>query len=215
MKNAGLGVLALLFLAGGMVLYRQQAALAERLDALERRPLALPKPAALPFQPREEADPGPSPAGAPRESSRASTAPSAAVPPPAVAEAFAPAQREAIAREVERQVERRSPGVNFASPEDPVALMEKELGLSPAQKIRIAELWARREEEQRKLFQGDAFTGGPAEHLQRIHELEERYETAIKRELDFSQQEKYAQLKKDGRLMPGVVFRVHLSDPAK
>ncbi len=197
--------LGLIFLLTCAALYTRQSALADRLEALERRSAAAPRTVVVPppALPRADEEHRPSPrVEAPRQ---AVAGPAPAAPP------SGDVLREAVAREVERQMEARRPSIaTFSSPEDPLAMLEKELGLSPAQKIRIAELWKRREEDQRKLFEGGALKGGPGEHFKKVQELEEKYETAVNLELDFTQQERYAQLKKEGRLHNGVVFRVQV-----
>ena len=206
MKNALWGVVGLALLLAVVAQYRRQEALAERLDALERRapPTAhapVPAPAVEPERPIESAP-------APAVATPLERTPAAARTP--AVDVLTPAQREAIAKEVERQVEKRGPSIGAVHRfEEPMVVMERELGLSPAQKVRIEELFKRREEEQRKFFE-EGFKGGPGAHAKAVQELEERYDTAIRQHLDFSQQQKYEELKKDGRLMSGVVFRVQL-----
>jgi hypothetical protein len=216
MKNALLGAVALVLLLAAAALYRRQEALAERLDVLERRGVPTARaiaPVAAEAEPERRVEPVR--AAATPSAPERTPAPARPTPPPAaVVDAFTPAQHDAIGREVERQLRARPAALGFQTPEDPLEVMEKELGLSPAQKLRIAELFKAREEEQRKLL-ADGFKGGPAEHMKAVQELEARHETAIQQQLDFAQQQKYEQLKKDGRLVPGVVFRVQLKADAK
>lgn len=212
MKNslliAGMAVLALV--CG--VLFGRLGAISERLEALERRGLGQrtastsTPPSVVPEAPSVEA------------ALRSETARPMVVAPPIGAAAPSPAVppaptalQDAVAKEVERQLQARGPSIAFSGPQDPLTVLEKELGLSPAQKIRIGELFQQRDEEQRKLFE----KGGPPQHLKALPELEARYEAEILRELDYAQQQKYEQLKKDGKLQQGVVFRVQISGDAR
>lgn len=195
---------------GLFALANRQRQLAERVELLERRPPTPPAEAPVGVE-----APATRPAAAlerpaslpPSEPSR----PAPVVPAPA-AEAFTPAQRAELAKEVERALrERGGPTIGWGALEDPMAVMEKELGLSPAQKLRVQALWKRRDAE---LMKGvdEGFQGNPGEHFKKLKEVEERYDEEIKRELDFAQREKYDALKKEGKLQPGVLIRVEVDE---
>lgn len=214
MKNSPLVVLSLLVLMFCGAIYSRQSVLADRLDALERREPAPSRALAAP-------------ASAPGEGDRALTSPSAAAPtaiasapapcpaPAALPAAFSTEQREAIAKEVERQLQARAPSLSAFTREEPLAVMEKELGLNPAQIVRVAELLKRRDEERSRLSESGGFQGAPEEFPKRSMELEEKYDEAVRGELDFGQRQKYARLKEEGRLNGGIVFRVQLSAEQK
>jgi hypothetical protein len=199
----GLGVACAVSL---LALLSRQAALDARLDVLERR--RPPSPAApvrsaeeVPVDPR--VDVPASRNAPPREG------PAAA--PPREPEAFTPAQRAAVSREVERALrERRGSLAAHAFPPvtDVPSLLEKELGLSPAQKLKIEELWKRREEELMKLAGSGPGEGGFQDFPRKIQAAEARWDETIKRELDFAQGQTYDRLRKEGRLHAGVMIQV-------
>ena len=107
-------------------------------------------------------------------------------------------QQAAVAHEVERILKERRPSmpVVFES-EDPLEVLEKELGLTPGQKLRIAEIFKHRDEELRLLPENHS----PQELSKLFPEIEERYEQATLRELDVVQQKKYEELQKAGKLL--------------
>lgn len=189
----------------------RQRALEERIAQLERRPTSAPKAvAASPAEPAAAIPDAPAPVTAPRPVAEPAVSPT----PPAALEPLAPAVQQAVAKEVERQLKERRPGV-FAEAirmEDPLTLMEKELGLSPSQKLRIGELWKKRDAEMMKQVEGNL---GNLEAMKKVKEFEERYDLEIKRELDFAQQEKYDALKKQGRLHGGVVVQIEMTTDKK
>ena len=126
-------------------------------------------------------------------------APSASTVPPSLT----PEQQKAVAGEVERIIKERFPHLPSMAG-DPLEVMEKELELSAAQKLRIGELLKQHEQEMEKLIR----EGKMGEAFGKIEEMQERYETAVKQELTVAQQEKYETLKNEGRLGPvgGAVF---------
>ena len=79
----------------------------------------------------------------------------------------------------------------------------------------VAELLRRRDEERLRLAESGDFKDVPGEHVKRSAELEEKYDDAIRGELDFAQRQKYAKLKEEGRLNGGFVFRARLSGERK
>jgi hypothetical protein len=121
-----------------------------------------------------------------------------------------------VAKEVERQLKDRGPGGFIGGAirmEDPITVMEKELGLTPQQKLRIADLWKRRDDELMKMVETAPGVEGFREHAKKLQETETRYDTEIKRELDFAQAQKYDDLRKQGKLMGGnVVIQLQLED---
>jgi hypothetical protein len=202
----GLGVACAVSL---LALLSRQAALDARLDVLERR--RPPSPAA-PVRSVEDVPVDP-PEGVPA----ARTAPPAPAPP-REPEAFTPAQRAAVSREVERALrERRGPLAAHAFPPvtDVPSLLEKELGLSPSQKLKIEELWKRREEELMKLVGSGPGEGGFQDFPRKIQAAEARWDETIKRELDFAQGQTYDRLRKEGRLHGGVMIQLDFAEEKK
>ncbi|HYE98874.1 MAG TPA: hypothetical protein VEJ18_08185, partial [Planctomycetota bacterium] len=121
---------------------------------------------------------------------------------------FTPAQREAVAREVERALKERGPAPPAWPRVDVPSLLEKELGLSPAQKLKVEELWKRRDEDLMKVAREGPGEGGFAELSRKIQAVEARYDELIKRELDFTQATAYDRLKKEGRLHGAVMIQL-------
>lgn len=209
--------------AANAYLWRRHQALSERVALLERRPPASassdPVPGPSSLVPRGEevaaplvaADRGRETRGGGRESAGASKV-------AASDDALTPAQKAAVAREVERQLkEQGAAGHKFPRPmtaDQLLSMLEKELGLSESQKTRISEIWKQRDAEMRKMVEGGEFP--PPKKLM---EVQDRYHEAVKRELDIAQQQKYDDLKKQGKLMGGgmvVAFEVgEDGDPPK
>jgi hypothetical protein len=123
---------------------------------------------------------------------------------------LSPAVKAAMAKEVDRLMKEKYgdlPAMNFRKMEDPITVMERELGLSPNQKMAIADLWKKREEEMMKSMNDSKMN----EMAEKMKEIEGRYDAAIKQQLDLGQQAKYDGLKKDGKLHGGgVVFSVEM-----
>jgi hypothetical protein len=123
---------------------------------------------------------------------------------------LSPAMQAAMAAEVDRLVKEKygdMPHMAFKQMEDPLSVMEKELVLTPNQKMEIGELWKKREDEMMKAMDGAKMGELP----EKMKEIEGRYDAAIKQHLDLTQQAKYDGLKKDGKLMGGgVVFQVDM-----
>lgn len=118
-----------------------------------------------------------------------------------------PDLKAAIAKEVEEQIKKSGSGnvhMSFDPFQDPMTVMEKELNLSPSQKIRIQELLKKKQEENMKVIDEDIKM---KEKMEKHDEIDRRYEELIKRELDLEQQKKYEELKKSGRLMTGTVIK--------
>jgi hypothetical protein len=128
---------------------------------------------------------------------------------PATAE-VSPALKSMIAAEVDRAVKEKVGDLpRITRMEDPMAVMEKELGLSPNQKMEIGALWQKREDEMKKTLHDAKMADMP----DKMKELETRYDGLIKSHLDLGQQAKYDALKKDGKLMGGgVVFHMEVKE---
>lgn len=220
-STAFLVVLVAALGVGLLILFQRQQALTDRLGELEVK-LAVAK-SVRPAEPVPEAasiPAPPMPIAAPQavELPRPVAEPDLRRPaaPSVAPEALPPGVQAAVAKEVDRLMkERGGMWLDSAAMQDPIALMEKELGLSPAQKLRIQDYWKRRDDAILKLA-GDGFKN-PGEHLRKATEIEEEYETAVKRELDFSQQEKYDALKREGKLINarGAVIRLNVQKVEK
>lgn len=125
--------------------------------------------------------------------------------------ALTPAQEQAVARAVDRILKDKYGHLpKIPNPEEVEKTLEKELGLSASQKARISELLKRKREELRALFEGEDAAKGPP--LKKGMEIERRYDAAIKNELDATQQAKYDQLKKDGKIPAGLVVQIQAGD---
>ncbi len=126
-----------------------------------------------------------------------------------------PAMKAALAAEVERHMKEKYgdlPHIAFHTMDDPITVMEKELTLTPNQKMAIGDLWKKREQELMKAFEEHKMS----ELGEKAKEIEERYDAAIKQQLDITQQGKYDQLKKDGKLNGGgVVFQMDVKSTEK
>lgn len=124
-----------------------------------------------------------------------------------------PGMEEAVARAVDRILKEKYAHLpNTSKQEDLEKVLEKELSLTASQKVRIAELLKQKGEELNKVFTSDeGILSGTS--LKKGMEIERRYETAIKNELDSAQQAKYEQLKKDGKIPQGVSVTVDADVP--
>ena len=194
-----------------VLLLQRQRDLEERIARLEKRPAPAPRAASG----APEAELPPTPAVRPSLPPPAEPARSASVPAPPAEPPVSPAVQDAVAREVERQLKERGGGGFLAGAvrmEDPITRMEKELGLTPAQKVRVADLWKRRDEELLKTAETAPGVEGFREHAKKLQEIEARYDAEIKRELDFTQAQKYDDLRRQGKLMGGVMIQLHLED---
>lgn len=200
-----LGVVA----AGFVVFARRLKELNDRLASIERR-VAAPPPRVASGGPEINV-PSTIPAETPvlsnptvrEERSTPRTIESKPVTP-STTPILAPDVQAAVAREVERILQERGPILPMVhNSKEPIEVMEEELGLTPGQKLRIAELIKQRDEEMKALAEKHP----PQEVMKLFPEVEERYEQAILRELDVTQQKKYLELQKSGRFLgPGHVF---------
>jgi hypothetical protein len=206
----GVLIVALGILCGA--LFNRQRSLEDRLAEVERRSASAPRPAEAPAEkPVDERLPAP-PVRAIVEAPRVPADPEIRRPAPVVAtpEPLPPALQAAVAKEVERVMkEKRGLWLEGGDAVDPMGVLEKELALSPVQKLRIQEHWKSRDEAFGKVPQ-ESLLKDPLEHIRKMTEIEEGCETAVKRELDFAQQEKYDALKKEGKLLGGAVFRFNV-----
>ncbi len=112
-------------------------------------------------------------------------------------------QQAAVSREVERILNERMASLpTYFEAGDPLEVLEKELGLTPAQKLRIGKLFDERDAEIRPREESTSL-----HDLSEVSKIYERYEEAILRELDLFQQEKYKELQEAGKLLGrGSVF---------
>lgn len=130
---------------------------------------------------------------------------------PAESAALTPAQEQAVAQAVDRILKEKYAHLpKFGKPEDLEKTLAKELNLTESQKARIAEILKRKREELRALFEGEDATKGPP--LKKGMEIERRYDAAIKNELDATQQAKYDQLKKEGKIPAGLSVQIEAGD---
>ena len=190
------------------VLFRRIQQLEERLDtrqeeARRRPPVRGTERASVP------APPGP---GFPERGALSvmttEPAPAAETPEPSTPAAApdAPLPRnevEQLVRRMIREEREKSPlgrGMNFTM-EDPMKVMERELKLSPAQILRIKEHRKARRESFMQLDRDTSLQSDLKGYAKRFKDAEEAYHDAVKRELDFSQQKKYEDLRKSGKLM--------------
>ena len=132
----------------------------------------------------------------------------ATTPPAARGESdLSPAQEQAVARSVDRILEEKYghlPKVH--KPEDMEKMLERELSLTASQKERITALFAKKREESSEIFKGQNPFSGKV--LQKAMELDSKYENLVKNELDATQQAKYDQLKKDGKINNGISIQI-------
>ncbi len=144
------------------------------------------------------------------------------VPPPGAAvpaqaekhETLTPAQEQAVAQAVDRILKEKYGHLpKFGKPEDLEKVLAKELNLTESQKARIAEILKRKREELRALFEGKDPMAGST--LQKGLEIEKRYDSAIRNELDAAQQAKYDQLKKEGKIPAGLSVQIEAGDGSR
>jgi hypothetical protein len=120
---------------------------------------------------------------------------------------LSPAQEQAVARSVDRILEEKYghlPKVH--KPEDMEKMLERELNLTASQKERIAALFAKKREESSEIFKGQNPFSGKV--LGKAMELDQKYENLVKAELDNTQQAKYDQLKKEGKINNGISIQI-------
>jgi hypothetical protein len=210
-------VLAGLVMAVTLLVFTNRA-LTFRVDALEAaraRSESGPAPRAT-FPPtdmnlsRSDTTPPPSEPSTPE-----TTRPAETKPAPEVAavegQALTPSQEQAVARAVDRILKEKYGHLpKVANPEDIEKTLEKELSLSASQKARISDLLKQKREELRALFEGDE--AGKGLPVKKGMEIERRYDAAIKNELDATQQAKYDQLKKEGKIPAGLVVQIEAGD---
>ena len=212
-------VLAGLVLAVTFLVFQSRALTikVERLEAARDRAAAAPKvpPAQPVVQPRETNstdDLKPAYVEGPASALRSPIPPTDRSAIPVEESKLTPAQEEAVAKSVDRILNEKYghlPKVHH--PEDFEKTLEKELGLSESQKIRIGEIIKWKREEQRKVFQAEeGLLSGKS--LKKAMEIDNKADELIKAELSATQQAKYDQLKKDGKLQPGVTIQVEAND---
>lgn len=84
---------------------------------------------------------------------------------------------------------------------DPMQVMEQELNLSPAQKLRIEEHRKNREAAFEELMSGAAPLADPKSFGEKSEAIENHYVASVKGELDYEQAKKYDELRNSGKLM--------------
>ncbi len=201
-------VVSLVFISKYNEMSTRLAGLQKKVDHMEsaREQVKAPAPAHVPeYEARPADDTGP------RVLPPGPSQPAPAVPAPAPTEAqpaLTPDQEKAVAKLVERVFKEKYPHLaGEGNAEDQLALLEKELGLDPGQKARIAELWKRMEEEEQALGEElgremQAGKGNFMDAMPKFAELAKRYDELVKKELSIPQQAKYAELQKAGKI-PG------------
>jgi hypothetical protein len=124
-----------------------------------------------------------------------------------LAKTLTPAQEEAVSRSVDRILNEKYGHLPKSAPHEPLEkILERELNLTASQKERITALLKKKDEELAATHQsGNPFSG---KNLQKAMDLNARYETLIKNELDANQQAKYDQLKKEGKINNGITINI-------
>lgn len=84
--------------------------------------------------------------------------------------------------------------------EDPLAVMERELKLSPIQKTRIQQHFKERDDAVMELWQSEEARKDWRGTEEKAGEIRKKCEESVKRELDLAQQDKYEELKKAGKI---------------
>jgi hypothetical protein len=142
----------------------------------------------------------------PEETPTKPEGPTPMIPSETAAE-LTPAQEQAVAKAVDRILKEKYGHIpKPMKPEELEKMLDQELKLSDSQKVRIGEILKWKRDEQNKLFEGEDPLSGPT--MKKAMAIERKAETAIKSELDATQQAKYEQLKKDGKLPQGVMIQV-------
>ena len=209
-------VLAGLVVAVTLLVFTARA-LTFRIDKLEaaaeKREAKAATPsetAATPASPSND-EPKPTYIEGSKESPREAPPPST----PAVTEkgeTLTAAQEEAVAKSVDRILKEKYGHLpKIPNPDDLEKTLEKELNLSESQKVRIGEILKWKRGELRKVFEGDeGVLSGKS--LKKAMEIENKTDDLIKAELDATQQAKYDQLKKDGKIPQGVTVQIDARD---
>ena len=182
---------------------------AERRDAgLERPPAETPGAIELRPDPVDRGAPSTPP---PEEAPSKPNNPAPGVPSETAAE-LTPAQEQAVAKSVDRILkEKYGHLAKLPNPEEFEKTLEKELALSDSQRIRIGEILKWKRTEMSKVFSAEeGLLSGKS--LKKAMELEAKTEELIKAELSATQQAKYDQLKKDGKIPQGVTIQVEAND---
>ncbi len=96
--------------------------------------------------------------------------------------------------------DKKNPFAQIMNFEDPVAVMERELKLSPIQKTRIQQHIKEREDAIMELWQTEEARKDWRATEEKAGELRKKCEESVKREMDLAQQEKYEELKKAGKI---------------
>lgn len=127
-------------------------------------------------------------------------------------------------RDIEAMIEKKlaehdkkNPLAQIMNFEDPLAVMDRELKLSPIQKTRIQQHFKERDDAIMDLWQSDEARKDWRGTEGKAAELRKKCEESVKRELDLAQQEKYEELKKAGKISDfgaGVSIMIDRSDDA-
>jgi Spy/CpxP family protein refolding chaperone len=209
-------VLAGLVMAVTFLIF-QSRALTIRLQTLEAASVRVEKsppvrepepPKGAPMAPTEmDAPPARRPSEIDVESSKPAAEPSVKLAQAPERAELTPAQEQAVAKAVDRILEERFGHLPKGNrPEDLEKTLERELNLTPSQKERIAEILKRKREESSSIFKGSNPFSGKV--LQKAMELDAKYDTLVKNELDATQQAKYDQLKKEGKINNGISIQI-------
>jgi len=214
-------VLAGLVLAVTFLVFQSRALTfrVQALEAAEKRESKAPAPTETSAKPMATPDDELKPTyyeGNPRYGLKEAPPPKAvASAEPEKVEALTPAQEQAVAKSVDRILkEKYGHLTNIPNPEDLEKTLEKELSLSESQKIRIGEILKWKRGEMNKVFQSDdGLLSGKS--LKKAMDLENKTDELIKSELDATQQAKFDQLKKDGKISQGVTVQIDATDGPK
>lgn len=168
-------------------------------ETARRKAPAPTRPEAQPTVTDEEPEPAPT---KPRETTRPPESPKPGIPTQKPPQAV-PAQKETEILEKELGNLLNGAGflfggegvqvVTLGEPEDYGKILEKELNLSASQKARIDDLLQKKQAEMETVFSGQ--DGLNAAGMKKIHEIEKRYNAAVRNELDATQQAKYDKMR--------------------
>lgn len=112
-------------------------------------------------------------------------------------------QVEDIVRRLLKERDQKSPFADLINMEmeDPIVVMERELKLSPSQKLRIEDHMKARDAANDELMKGEWWKSDSKAYSEQWQAVHNNYEAAVKGELDYNQQQKYDELRKSGKLM--------------
>ncbi len=206
-RTALLGALVLGLLATQIVLFRRVSLMQKQVAELERRRVpSRPAPPA-PRPPEEPVaavalDPAP-PARSSLTREPAVSAEREAAVPAAPGAPLAAGDVESIVNRVLEEREKNSPfgRVVAMNLEDPMEVMKRELGLSPAQAMSVEGYRKGRRLALEELQKSGLMTNDARAWKDQTRAIQNNYEAMVRSELSAEQQKKYDELKKSGKLV--------------